>query len=103
MFITITLQLCLAAVLESLAAAKLLDREAAYDTLRSALENSLARLDSEGVDTAFAREQLFASATQPVKYLMLSGSLLSKQASGAADINKFYGQSGPNFLQRGDR
>ncbi|MBD8109290.1 IucA/IucC family protein [Erwinia persicina] len=103
MFITITLQLCLAAVLESLAAAKLLDREAAYDTLLSALENSLARLDSEGVDTAFAREQLFASATQPVKYLMLSGSLLSKQASGAADINKFYGQSGPNFLQRGDR
>ncbi|MBU9825226.1 IucA/IucC family protein [Rahnella perminowiae] len=103
MFITITLQLCLAAVLESLAAAKLLDRETAYDTLRSALENSLARLDSEGVDTAFAREQLFASATQPVKYLMLSGSLLSKQASGAADINKFYGQSGPNFLQRGDR
>lgn len=101
MFITITLQLCLAAVLESLEAANLLDREAAYHTLRAALESSLARLEAEGVATAFAREQLFSAKTQPVKYLLLSGSLLSKQASGAADINKFYGQSGPNFLQRG--
>ncbi|HCI5999559.1 TPA: hypothetical protein NPN33_003003 [Klebsiella variicola subsp. variicola] len=101
MFITITLQLCLAAVLENLAAEKLIDRETAYLTLRSALENSLARLDSEEVDTTFARALLFVSSTQPVKYLLLSGSLLSKAASGAADINKFYGQSGPNFLQRG--
>lgn len=103
MFITITLQLCLAAVLESLAAGGLLDREDGYQTLREALEQSLSRLESEGVDTAFARQELFASATQPVKYLLLSGSLLSKQASGAADINKFYGQSGPNFLLRGNR
>ncbi|MEW5289812.1 IucA/IucC family protein [Erwinia papayae] len=102
MFITITLQLCLAAVLESLAAAKLLEREAAYQTLRTALENSLTQLEREGVVTDFARQQLFASPTQPVKYLLLSGSLLSKEASGAADINKFYGQSGPNFLRRGN-
>ncbi|MDF7662809.1 IucA/IucC family protein [Erwiniaceae bacterium L1_54_6] len=101
MFITITLQLCLAAVLESLAAGRLIEREASYQTLRDALEQSLDRLDNEGVDTGFARQQLFDSPTQPVKYLLLSGSLLSKQTSGAADINKFYGQSGPNFLQRG--
>lgn len=100
MFITITLQLCQAAVLESLAAAGVLEREAGYATLRQALENTLDRLAREGVETAYARQQLFASPTQPVKYLLLSGSLLSKQASGAADINKFYGQSGPNFLQR---
>ncbi|KIS42556.1 IucA/IucC family protein [Kosakonia radicincitans] len=103
MFITITLQLCLAAVLESLTAGALIDREVGYQTLRHALEQSLARLESEGVDTAFARQQLFVSSTQPVKYLLLSGSLLSKQASGAADINKFYGQSGPNFLLREKR
>ena len=103
MFITITLQLCLAAVLESLTAGALIDREAGYQTLRHALEQSLARLESEGVDTVFARQQLFVSPTQPVKYLLQSGSLLSKQASGAADINKFYGQSGPNFLLREKR
>jgi siderophore synthetase component len=103
MFITITLQLCLAAVLESLAAGGLIEREASYQTLRDALEHSLNRLENEGVDTHFARQQLFNTPTQPVKYLLLSGSLLSKQASGAADINKFYGQSGPNFLQRGER
>ncbi|QKJ87619.1 Short-chain isoprenyl diphosphate synthase [Paramixta manurensis] len=101
MFITITLQLCLAAVLENLAAAQVIDRHAGYQTLCAALENTLSRLDADGVDTAFARQQLFASPTQPVKYLLLSGSLLSKQASGAADINKFYGQTGPNFLLRG--
>jgi len=100
MFITITVQLCLAAVLESLAAGGLIERKASYQTLRDALEQSLDRLENEGVDTGFARQQLFDSPTQPVKYLLLSGSLLSKQASGAADINKFYGQSGPNFLQR---
>ena len=102
MFITITLQLCLAAVLESLAAGGLIEREASYQTLRDALNQSLNRLESQGIATHFARQQLFNSPTQPVKYLLLSGSLLSKQASGAADINKFYGQSGPNFLQRGE-
>lgn len=102
MFITITLQLCLAAVLESLSAARLLDRGEGYRTLRRALERTLQRLEGEGVDAAFAREQLFSAPTQPVKYLLQSGSLLSKQASGAADINKFYGHTGPNFLLRGE-
>ena len=92
----------MAAVLESLAAGGLIEREASYQTLRDALNQSLNRLESQGIATHFARQQLFNSPTQPVKYLLLSGSLLSKQASGAADINKFYGQSGPNFLQRGE-
>ncbi|ECC6918448.1 hypothetical protein DAE56_06415 [Salmonella enterica] len=100
MFITITLQLCLASVLENLSAAQVVDREKGYQTLRTALENTLIRLDSEGIDTTFARQQLFFSPTQPVKYLLLSGSLLSKETSGVVDINKYYGQSGPNFLRR---
>ena len=103
MFITITLQLCLAAVLESLVTLRLLEREAGYQVLRDALESTLQSLEAEGVDTAFARQQLFESLTQPVKYLLQSGSLLSKEASGAADINKFYGHTGPNFLLRGGR
>ncbi|WP_392439295.1 IucA/IucC family protein [Edwardsiella piscicida] len=99
MFITITLQLDLAAVLESLAAAGELNRAAAYHILRQALANTLATLAQRGVDTAFAQRCLFEDPHQPVKYLLQSGSLLSKQASGAADINKFYGHSGPNFLR----
>lgn len=31
-----------------------------------------------------------------MKYLLSAGSLLSKQLTGAADINKFYGDSAPN-------
>ena len=36
-----------------------------------------------------------------MKYLLSAGSLLSKRATGAADINKFYGYSGPNFMLDG--
>jgi len=99
MFITITLQLCLAAVLESLAEQNVLNREHSYRILREALSNTLQQLDDAGLDTALARRCLFEEPLQPVKYLLLSGSLLSKKASGAADINKFYGHSGPNFLR----
>ena len=100
MFITITLQLCQAAVLESLAQAKLLDREEGYHLLRTAIDTTLTSLEAEGVATQVARDRLFFAPTQPVKYLLQSGSLLDKKVSGAADINKFYGQSGPNFLRR---
>ncbi|MEE4461223.1 hypothetical protein V2S84_03600 [Azotobacter chroococcum] len=34
-----------------------------------------------------------------MKYLLSAGSLFSKEYSGAADINKFYGYSAANFLQ----
>ncbi len=99
MFITITLQLDLAAVLENLAARGALPRQQGYQILRDALLRTIEQLEHAGCDTALARQVLFAEEYQPVKYLLLSGSLLSKQASGAADINKYYGQSGPNFLK----
>lgn len=100
MFITITLQLCLASVLESLAEAKIIDRQAGYHILRMAIDTTLTGLELEGVATQVARDALFSAAKQPVKYLLQSGSLLDKKISGAADINKFYGQSGPNFLRQ---
>ena len=37
-----------------------------------------------------------------MKYLLSAGSLLSKRVTGASDINKFYGDSGPNFMLHGD-
>ncbi|WP_192458865.1 IucA/IucC family protein [Musicola keenii] len=100
MFMTITVQLDLAAVLENLAGRGLIERASAYQTLRDALATTLAQLEQQGTDTAYARQVLFDDPRQPVKYLLQSGSLLSKQASGAADINKYYGYSGPNFLRR---
>lgn len=97
MFCTITLQLCLIAVLEGLADADAPLRAAMYQALRTALSSSLRVLENEGIDTAPAWALLHAPHL-PVKYLLSAGSLYSKQVTGAADINKFYGDSGPNFM-----
>lgn len=97
MFCTITLQLVLLAVLEGVAANDGALRAAMYQVLRDALSSTLRDLDAEGIDTRPAWELLHAPRL-PVKYLLSAGSLLSKRATGAADINKFYGDSGPNFM-----
>lgn len=97
MFCTITLQLCLIAVLEGLAAANKELRFAMYQVLREALHSSLSDLQGEGVDTQPAWNLLHAPRL-PVKYLLSAGSLLSKRATGVADINKYYGDSAPNFM-----
>ena len=41
---------------------------------------------------------LLSAPKLPVKYLLSAGSLLSKRSTGAADIQKFYGDSAPNFM-----
>ena len=97
MFCTITLQLCLLAVLEGVAEYDPAWRLPFYTTLCDTLDSTLATLESEGIDVQPAR-RLLAAERLPVKYLLSAGSLLSKQATGATDINKFYGDSGPNFL-----
>ncbi|WMC09957.1 IucA/IucC family protein [Oceanimonas pelagia] len=99
MFTTITLQLDLAAVLEGLAEAGCLARDWGYAVLRQSLRRELDALHAEGLDTQLAERLLFEDERQYVKYLLQSGSLLSKARSGAADINKFYGHTGPNFLR----
>lgn len=97
MFCTITLQLDLIAVIEGLAETRPDTRDVMYAVLRSTLEATLAKLRREGIDIGPARTLLDAPRL-PVKYLLSAGSLLSKTASGADDINKFYGDSGPNFM-----
>jgi siderophore synthetase component len=97
MFCTITLQLCLLAVLEGIAEYEPTWRLPFYRVLCDTLDSTLATLQNEGIDVQPAH-RLLAADRLPVKYLLSAGSLLSKQATGAADINKFYGDSGPNFL-----
>ena len=95
MFCTIVLQLDLQAVLEGLADWQPALRAPLYTQLQAQLALTLAQLDVDGIDTAPAR-QLLAAPRLPVKYLLSAGSLLSKQLTGARDINKFYGESAPN-------
>jgi siderophore synthetase component len=99
MFTTITLQLDIAAIFEAMANYYMMSIEQLYKQLRETLQHQLNLLDEEDIATQFARDYLLAAEFQPAKYLLSSGSLLSKHASGAADINKFYGRSVPNFLR----
>ncbi|WP_355604658.1 IucA/IucC family protein [Xanthomonas cannabis] len=95
MFCTIVLQLDLQAVLEGLAEWQPALRAPLAAQLQAQLARTLEHLHAEGIDTAPARD-LLAMPRLPVKYLLSAGSLLSKQLTGASDINKFYGNSAPN-------
>ncbi|MCL1559915.1 IucA/IucC family protein [Xanthomonas nasturtii] len=95
MFCTIVLQLDLQAVLEGLAEWQPALRAPLYAQLQTQFASTLAQLESDGIDTGPAR-RLLAAPRLPVKYLLSAGSLLSKQRTGATDINKFYGDSAPN-------
>lgn len=99
MFITITLQLNLLAVLDGLAHAAVLDRQWALRVLRAQIQSTLQQLKQEGFDTDLATELLLHARMHPVKYLLKSASLLSKQDCGASDVNKYYGLTGPNPLR----
>lgn len=97
MFCTIILQLDLLAVLEGVAEWQPALRLPMYAVLRESLRHTLDALRQDGVDTSPA-ETLLQASWLPVKYLLSAGSLLSKHVTGATDINKFYGDSGPNFM-----
>ncbi|MDX1303244.1 IucA/IucC family protein [Photobacterium sp.] len=98
MFTTITLQLDIAAIVEAMAAKGITTSASLYATVANSLSQQLRQLGKQGHDTKLAHKMLFDSPNLYAKYLLSSGSLLSKEASGASDINKFYGLSTPNFL-----
>ncbi|MGR5193399.1 IucA/IucC family protein [Vibrio rotiferianus] len=98
MFTTITLQLDIAAIVEAMATNGITSSASLYAIVAHSLSQQLCSLRKSGHDTKLAHELLFDSPDLYAKYLLSSGSLLSKEASGAIDINKFYGLSAPNFL-----
>ncbi|MGN9846619.1 IucA/IucC family protein [Nonomuraea sp. H19] len=93
-FVTITLHLAAAAVafgaLPPATAAALL-----RDTLAEALDeygdDPMARL---------LRARTLDAARLTGKSMVTAGTLVAKERSGARDINKYYGTSGPNYLRR---
>ncbi|WP_188192404.1 IucA/IucC family protein [Nonomuraea sp. SYSU D8015] len=93
-FVTITLHLAAAAVafgaLPHARAAALL-----RDTLAEALgehgDHPMARL---------LRARTLEAARLTGKSMVTAGTLVAKERSGARDINKYYGTSGPNYLRR---
>lgn len=99
MYSTITLQLDMAAIVEAMGEAGIAKTSALYQIIQQSIDHTLSDLALTGCDTEFARQLLLEDDLLYAKYLLSSGSLLSKQTSGAADINKFYGKTAPNFLK----
>jgi siderophore synthetase component len=101
MLITITIQLNLGAVIEGMG--RHLGKTTAYRrTLRAAVERHLDMLEGEGIATGALRAALLEASHYPIKYLLRAATLESRKAMGAADVNKAYGRTAPNFLLTGD-
>ena len=99
MFLTITLQLDIVAIIEMMSAHNIINRHDAYQTLIDCIDTTLHSLSKQGYDIHLAKQVLIESQHWYIKYLLSAGSLLSKEQSGATDINKFYGKSAPNTLK----
>ncbi|WP_343639898.1 IucA/IucC family protein [Roseateles sp.] len=100
MFTTITLQLNIAVLAEGLAAkVPGFDRAGAYAAVRDRVAAILDDLAASGGDVELARRTLLRDDRLCLKYLLTAATLLDKATTGAADVNKFYGQTAPNFLK----
>ncbi|MFI6443951.1 IucA/IucC family protein [Kitasatospora sp. NPDC050543] len=95
LFTTITGHLCTASLAFGLAAAGRAPLDTSLGLLRRRLTEAVDRLGPEG---AALRATLLDADRLPVKAMVTAGTLLSKERSGAADINKHY-TSGPNYLR----
>ncbi|MEV0591499.1 IucA/IucC family protein [Nonomuraea cavernae] len=93
-FVTITLHLAAAAVVFGA-----LPHRRATALLRDTLAEAL---DEHGGDpmARLLRARTLDAARLTGKSMITAGTLVAKERSGARDINKFYGTSGPNYLRR---
>ncbi|POM24824.1 IucA / IucC family protein [Actinomadura rubteroloni] len=102
-FTTITLRLCAAAPAFELAARGLLPDAVAL--VRDRLDAALAAARdaapdaAAGPSAAFLRARTLDAPRLPAKAMLTAGTLVDKARTGAADINKHYGPSGPNYLR----
>ncbi|MDG9711101.1 IucA/IucC family protein [Streptomyces sp. DH10] len=95
LFATITVHLCAGAYAFGLARHGRARLPVLLRLVRERLAEAVARLGGEAGDVLRAR--VLDAPELPVKAMVTAGTLLSKQRSGAADINKHY-TTGPNYL-----
>ncbi|MFF0011059.1 IucA/IucC family protein [Streptomyces sp. NPDC005374] len=93
LFTTITVHLCAGAYAFGLPE----HRPKLLDLIRERLTEAVDRLGGDAGDVLRAR--VLEAPRLPVKAMVSAGTLLSKERSGAADVNKHY-TSGPNYLLR---
>ncbi|QIP82927.1 IucA/IucC family siderophore biosynthesis protein [Streptomyces sp. Tu 2975] len=98
LFTTITLHLCAGAYAFGLARHGRAPLESLLDLVRDRLTEAADRLGTrEGEPGAILRAHVLDGRELPVKAMVTAGTLLTKERSGAADINKHY-ITGPNYL-----
>ena len=93
-FTTITLHLCAAAIVFTLPEP---DRRRGLTMIRDLLAAAIDRHPPSD-DAKLLRASTLDADRLPVKAMVTAGTLLTKQRSGATDINKFYLRDGPNYL-----
>jgi siderophore synthetase component len=93
-FVTITVHLCAGAPAFGLADRGLLPLRTGLRMIRDRLAESLDRHDA-----GFLRRRSLDADRLPAKAMLTAGTLVGKARTGAADVNKHYGPSGPNYLR----
>jgi siderophore synthetase component len=97
MFVTITLHLCAGAIAFGLADRGLLPLAIGLRMVRDRLGEALDSAD--GPRAAILRARTLDADRLATKAMLTAGTLVGKDRTGAADINKHYGPSGPNYLR----
>ncbi|MCH0564938.1 IucA/IucC family siderophore biosynthesis protein [Streptomyces sp. MUM 136J] len=99
-FTTITVHLCAGAYAFGLARHGRAPLETLLGLVRDRLAEAVERLGTgPGEPGAILRSQVLDAPQLPIKAMVTAGTLLTKERSGAADINKHY-TTGPNYLLR---
>ncbi|GGV22543.1 hypothetical protein GCM10010277_01620 [Streptomyces longisporoflavus] len=99
LFTTITLHLCAGSYAFGLARYGRAPLPLLLRLVRDRLSEAVERLGTgPGEPGALLRAHVLAAPELPVKAMVTAGTLLSKERSGAADINKHY-TTGPNYLR----
>jgi siderophore synthetase component len=98
LFTTITVHLCAGAYAFGLARHGRAPLPALLRLVRDRLTEAVERLGTgPGAPGAVLRSHVLDAPRLPIKAMVTAGSLLTKERSGAADINKHY-TDGPNYL-----
>jgi siderophore synthetase component len=97
-FVTITVHLCVGALAFGLAERGVAPLDALLAVARRALRGALDAERSESA-AALLRARVLYAPRLTGKSMLSAGTLTAKEHTGAADINKFYGTTGPNYLR----
>lgn len=108
MFITITLHLCVGALVVEHAGTDAARRAQLFTMARSRIEDAARRWcdrsDPASVAAAeMLRHRVLDAQRWPIKAMVTAGTLLPKHRLGCTDVNKYYLRSGPNYLSAASR